>query len=362
MEPEAPEPPGSLGPGPSFPEPPFPSSVPSPGGTESAFEGWLLPEDGGSEAEELLQLMVNPDDICGLGGHLASSGSHGSQDAGPEPPQPEEPPTAALCEVVCDLSTPLHGRVVSIQLGQWGLAPGRAQPRGPHPAGTAAGREQSGSRGPGGQEQAGAGRALLPLPLADNWLCPPLLPSSCGINELPAVPLPSPTLCLTEEEKRLLAQEGVTLPSTLPLTEAEERILKKVRRKIRNKRSAQDSRRRKKEYLDGLESRAAACSAQNQELRKKVQELEKRNGSLLRQLQALIKQTSNKAAQTGTCVLLQPLPPRHRGHARQQQAHWSDFQEHPDPGRAAGTAWRSPIPCARVAVGGKARTCGGGWS
>ncbi|NXK15625.1 CR3L4 protein, partial [Herpetotheres cachinnans] len=116
-------------------------------------------------------------------------------------------------------------------------------------------------------------------------------------------------LCLTEEEKRLLAQEGVTLPSTLPLTEAEERILKKVRRKIRNKQSAQDSRRRKKEYLDGLESRAAACSAQNQELRKKVQELEKRNGpsslrSLLRQLQALIKQTSNKAAQTSTCVLV----------------------------------------------------------
>ncbi|PKK17585.1 cAMP responsive element binding protein 3-like 4 [Columba livia] len=65
-----------------------------------------------------------------------------------------------------------------------------------------------------------------------------------------------------------------------------------------------DSRRRRKEYLDGLESRAAACSAQNQELRKKVQELEQRNGSLLRQLQALIKQTSNKAAQTGTCVLV----------------------------------------------------------
>ncbi|NXW12089.1 CR3L4 protein, partial [Fregetta grallaria] len=111
-------------------------------------------------------------------------------------------------------------------------------------------------------------------------------------------------LRLTEEEKRLLAQEGVTLPSTLPLTQAEERILKKVRRKIRNKQSAQDSRRRKKEYLDGLESRAAACSAQNQELRKKVQELENRNGSLLRQLQALIKRTSNKAAQTSTCVLV----------------------------------------------------------
>ncbi|NXW55878.1 CR3L4 protein, partial [Eurystomus gularis] len=89
-----------------------------------------------------------------------------------------------------------------------------------------------------------------------------------------------------------------------PPPQAEERILKKVRRKIRNKQSAQDSRRRKKEYLDGLESRAAACSAQNQELRKKIQELERRNGSLLRQLQALIKQTSSKAAQTSACVLV----------------------------------------------------------
>ncbi|NXG40516.1 CR3L4 protein, partial [Dromaius novaehollandiae] len=114
-------------------------------------------------------------------------------------------------------------------------------------------------------------------------------------------------LLLTEEEKRLLSQEGVTLPSCLPLTKAEERILKKVRRKIRNKQSAQDSRRRKKEYLDGLESRAAACSAQNQELQKKVQELEKCNGSLLSQLQALqalLKPTSTKAAQTSTCILV----------------------------------------------------------
>ncbi|NWZ10143.1 CR3L4 protein, partial [Agelaius phoeniceus] len=52
--------------------------------------------------------------------------------------------------------------------------------------------------------------------------------------------------------------------------------------------------------------RAAACSALNQELRKKVQELETSNGSLLRQLQALIKETSTKPAQTGTCVLVRP--------------------------------------------------------
>uniref|UniRef100_A0A8B9PC31 Cyclic AMP-responsive element-binding protein 3-like protein 4 n=1 Tax=Apteryx owenii TaxID=8824 RepID=A0A8B9PC31_APTOW len=176
-----------------------------------------------------------------------------------------------------------------------------------------------------------AGQAgLRCLPLADAWLCPALLPAACVASELPAAPLPSPArpglvpaapsdpqaprallqlpgLLLTEEEKRLLSQEGVTLPSCLPLTKAEERILKKVRRKIRNKQSAQDSRRRKKEYLDGLESRVAACSAQNQELQKKVQELERCNRSLLRQLQALqalVKPTSTKAAQTSTCILI----------------------------------------------------------
>ncbi|KAM6309377.1 LOW QUALITY PROTEIN: cyclic AMP-responsive element-binding protein 3-like protein 4 [Podargus strigoides] len=265
MEPEVPELLDGLFPG---------SIVPSPGGSEPPFEGWRPPEDGGSTTEELLRPMVNPNDVCGLGGHLASPGSHSAQDGSPEPP-----PT--LYEVVCDLSTPLHGSVVSIQL--------------------------------------------------EDWLCPTLLPGSCIINELPTVPpnplvspqppprappIPPgtprlspgvshlPALHLTEEEKRLLEQEGVTLPGTLPLTQAEERILKKVRRKIRNKQSAQDSRRRKKEYLDGLESRVAACSALNQELRRKVQELERRNGSLLRQLQALIKQTSNKAAQTSACVLI----------------------------------------------------------
>nr|XP_045732400.1 cyclic AMP-responsive element-binding protein 3-like protein 4 isoform X3 [Mirounga angustirostris] len=134
------------------------------------------------------------------------------------------------------------------------------------------------------------------------------LPRAGTVNPVPPVTLlPCQTLFLTEEEKHLLGQEGVSLPTHLPLTKAEERVLKKVRRKIRNKQSAQDSRRRKKEYIDGLESRAAACSAQNQELQKKVQELERHNISLvtqLRQLQMLIAQTSNKAAQTSTCVLI----------------------------------------------------------
>ncbi|XP_061636354.1 cyclic AMP-responsive element-binding protein 3-like protein 3-A isoform X3 [Phyllopteryx taeniolatus] len=114
-------------------------------------------------------------------------------------------------------------------------------------------------------------------------------------------------LILNEDEKKLLAKEGVSLPSQLPLTKYEERILKKIRRKIRNKQSAQESRKKKKEYIDGLESRMAACSAHNLELQRKVSQLEKCNISLieqLRRLQALVMNTSNKPAQTGTCVLV----------------------------------------------------------
>ncbi|CAM4656331.1 unnamed protein product [Leuciscus chuanchicus] len=113
-------------------------------------------------------------------------------------------------------------------------------------------------------------------------------------------------LVLTEDEKRLLAKEGVTLPNQFPLTKYEERILKKIRRKIRNKQSAQESRKKKKEYIDGLESRMAACSAHNQELQRKVFQLEKCNISLmeqLRRLQAMI-MNGSKPAQTGTCILV----------------------------------------------------------
>ncbi|KAM9852551.1 cyclic AMP-responsive element-binding protein 3-like protein 4 isoform 2-T3 [Aulostomus maculatus] len=157
----------------------------------------------------------------------------------------------------------------------------------------------------------------------DEWSSQVLFSDSCIVNELPQVPAGRPTttmtinppspdllypeLQLTEEEQKLLSEEGVSLPSNLPLTKAEERILKKVRRKIRNKQSAQDSRRRRREYIDGLESRAAACSAQNKELRWTVEQLEKRNMSLLaqlRQLQSLIKQTVSKGAQTSTCLLI----------------------------------------------------------
>nr|XP_033793417.1 cyclic AMP-responsive element-binding protein 3-like protein 4 isoform X3 [Geotrypetes seraphini] len=114
-------------------------------------------------------------------------------------------------------------------------------------------------------------------------------------------------LTLTEEEKRLLAKEGLVLPSHLPLTKLEERVLKRIRRKIRNKKSAQDSRRKKKNYVDGLENRVSACTVQNQELQKKVHLLQKQNISLLQQLrnlQALVKQTTSKTTTSSTCVMV----------------------------------------------------------
>ncbi|KAH3840396.1 hypothetical protein DPMN_113844 [Dreissena polymorpha] len=116
-----------------------------------------------------------------------------------------------------------------------------------------------------------------------------------------------PELRLTDEERDLLAKEGVDIPTDMPLTKEEERALKSVRRKIRNKVSAKESRKRKMDYVDGLEKRVKKCTQENQSLQKKVETLEKQNVTLINQLkklQSLITIKSTRTAQASTCVMV----------------------------------------------------------
>lgn len=116
-----------------------------------------------------------------------------------------------------------------------------------------------------------------------------------------------PKLLLTNEEKRLLAKEGISLPQSYPLTKQEERELKRIRRKIRNKISAQDSRKRKKEYIDGLEERVKQCSEENHQLIKRIKVLQSQNHDLMskmKKLQNLLTKTTGKTAQPATCLMI----------------------------------------------------------
>lgn len=116
-----------------------------------------------------------------------------------------------------------------------------------------------------------------------------------------------PELKLSEEEKDLLSKEGVNIPTDMPLTKEEERALKAVRRKIRNKVSAKESRKRKMDYVDGLEKRVKKCTQENHTLHKKVDQLEKQNVTLLNQLkklQTILSLKSTRTAQASTCVMV----------------------------------------------------------
>lgn len=119
-------------------------------------------------------------------------------------------------------------------------------------------------------------------------------------------------LHLTEEEKRTLVSEGYPVPEKLPLTKTEEKALKKIRRKIKNKISAQESRRKKKEYVEALERRMESFNQENGDLRRKLDSLEDSNQTLLGQLRSLQMLVAEKmpkpsrtvTTQTSSCLMV----------------------------------------------------------
>jgi len=90
----------------------------------------------------------------------------------------------------------------------------------------------------------------------------------------------------------MLVSEGYRIPDRLPLSKMEERSLKKIRRKIKNKISAQESRRKKKEYMDRLEERFELYSSELQRWQGRHRELERQNAILQEQIDQLKVPTS----------------------------------------------------------------------
>lgn len=101
-------------------------------------------------------------------------------------------------------------------------------------------------------------------------------------------------LLLTEEEKRTLLSEGYHVPQRLPLTKQEEKSLKKIRRKIKNKISAQESRRKKKEYMDCLERKMDSLHAELSQYKAKCVALEGQNSNLVAQVKRLQGQLASR--------------------------------------------------------------------
>lgn len=78
----------------------------------------------------------------------------------------------------------------------------------------------------------------------------------------------------------MMEAEGVKLPSAGPLSASQEREFKRLRRKIKNKLSAKDSRRRRKEYMSTLED-------ENQELRQRLDAASEENAQLAKHIEHL---------------------------------------------------------------------------
>ncbi|CAF3428273.1 unnamed protein product [Rotaria socialis] len=110
-------------------------------------------------------------------------------------------------------------------------------------------------------------------------------------------------LVLTNEEVKLIKQEGYQVPNKLPLNKTEEKLLKKIRRKIKNKISAQESRRKKKEYVDALEKEIAKYVDENNALKERMATIEKNQKKLAKERDLLRSMMNKVTPQSGTVLM-----------------------------------------------------------
>lgn len=109
---------------------------------------------------------------------------------------------------------------------------------------------------------------------------------------------------VTQEEQEVLDREGWELT---------QKNLKKARRKIKNKISAQESRKRKRDYLNGLEERLTDFTTENQQLKRDLEKERNEKKSILsqlRELQAVVgsrfqpKNVKTSGTQTSAAVMV----------------------------------------------------------
>eukprot|EP00038_Savillea_parva_P007003 m.167230 g.167230 ORF g.167230 m.167230 type:complete len:400 (-) comp12798_c0_seq1:97-1296(-) len=108
---------------------------------------------------------------------------------------------------------------------------------------------------------------------------------------------------LTDEERMLMEQEGISVPKRGPLSNAAERELKRLRRQVKNKYSAKDSRKKRKEYIDSLEATNADLSEQLQASRREMSNLRVKLNSVQSLFRPAAKASASMARKSAVLLL-----------------------------------------------------------